>query len=86
MNIPVKEEALEIEDIIDSIKNNTLTEAFGSGTVAVVVPISELIYKNKNYRINYLIIGPNTQILYKSLTDFQYGTTPDSHNWMTPVD
>lgn len=86
MNIPVKEETLEIEDIIDSIKNNTLTEAFGSGTVAVVVPISELIYKNKNYRVNNFNIGPITQKLYKSLTNIQYGTIPDFHNWMTPVD
>ena len=44
MNIPVREEALAIDDIVKSIINGTITECFGSGTAAVIAPIGELIY------------------------------------------
>ena len=86
MNIPVREEAVGIEDKINGIKNNTLTEAFGSGTAAVVIPIGELVYKDTSYRINDFHIGTITQKLYTSLTDIQHGHVSDPHNWMVPVD
>lgn len=85
MDIPCKEEALSIDDIITGIKNGSLTECFGAGTAAVVAPVGELLYRNETYQINGFEPGPITQKLYKTLTDIQWGRTKDPHNWIVKI-
>ena len=86
MNIPVKEEALAIDDIIEGIKNGTTTECFGSGTAAVIAPIGEFIYEGKNYTINDSKVGKVTQLMYNTLVNIQKGHIKDRHGWIVPIE
>ena len=43
-NIPVREESISIEEIFAYQQNNSLNEAFGTGTAAVISPIGQLIW------------------------------------------
>jgi branched-chain amino acid aminotransferase len=43
----VEEKQISIDEVITASENGTLTEAFGTGTAAVVTPVGELCYKDK---------------------------------------
>lgn len=81
--IPIKEEQLRIDDVIQSIDNGTLTEMFGSGTAASVCPVSELVYKDKHHVINKGEIGPITKRLYDTIVGIQRGRVEDKYHWVT---
>ena len=85
LGIPLKEKALEITTIVESIKSGNLTEIFGIGTAASIAPVGELKFKNDVMRINDGNIGPITQSLYNELTGIQYGEIEDRHGWIFPI-
>ena len=77
----VTERAVSIEEIAQAVDDGRLSEAFGSGTAAVISPIGELKWGNKNMIINRGSIGPVSQNLYDSLTGIQWGVLPDTFGW-----
>ena len=80
--ITVEERLLSIEELMDAGHNGTLTEAFGTGTAAVISPIGELYYKGDEIIINCFETGPLTHKLYETLTKIQWGLIPDSYGWI----
>lgn len=80
--ITVEERLLSIEELMDAGHNGTLTEAFGTGTAAVISPIGELYYKGDEIIINGFETGPLTHKLYETLTKIQWGLIPDSYGWI----
>ncbi len=83
--VPVEEERITIDEVTNAICQNRMTEAFGTGTAAVVSPVGELFYDEKNYIINGGAMGPLSKKLYDTLTGIQYGELEDTHNWIVPV-
>ncbi len=81
----VEERQVSIDEVITASENGTLTEAFGTGTAAVVTPVGELIYKNKHMVINGGKVGKITQRFYDDLVAIQYGTKKDPYNWLVKV-
>ncbi|MGF0040101.1 branched-chain amino acid aminotransferase [Peptoniphilaceae bacterium SGI.131] len=81
----VKEEAISIDDLMEYGKNGRLKEAWGTGTAAVVSPMGELFYKGESIIINDFKTGPLTQMLYKELTDLQWGRSQDEYGWVHEV-
>lgn len=77
----VDERRISVEEVIEALENNTLTEAFGCGTAAVISPIGTLVYNGKSYVINNNEIGSLTQKLYDTLTGIQWGKTEDKKGW-----
>ncbi len=77
----VKEEALTIETVIETIKSGNLTEAFGAGTAASIAPVGELYYNDEIFRINNNEVGPISEDLYQTLTGIQYGRIKDPYGW-----
>ena len=75
----VSERRLSIEDA------GKLTEAFGSGTAAVISPIGELKWDEKVMTINNGEIGTISQHLYDTLTGIQWGKLPDPYGWTVEV-
>lgn len=71
-------------------KNGKLTEAFGTGTAAVVSPVGELAYRDKHIMIGDKSvnngIGELTMKLYNTLTGLQWGRIEDTHGWVTDID
>ncbi len=80
--VPVEERKLSIDEVIESINNKTLTEAFGTGTAAVISPVGSITYKNITYNINDNKIGNLTKELYDELTGIQWGKIEDSFGWI----
>ena len=78
----VSEERLAIADIFDDIRSGKLTEAFGTGTAAVISPVGALCWKDERLTITGGEIGPVAQKLYDTLTGIQYGVLPDENGWI----
>ncbi|MFX1253764.1 MAG: branched-chain amino acid aminotransferase [Promethearchaeota archaeon] len=77
----MEERRLSIHEITKGINDGTLTEAFGSGTAAVITPVGELFFDNEPHQVNQGKIGKITQQLYDEITGIQKGRIPDEYGW-----
>lgn len=82
MGYETSEERISIDDVIADIKSGKLTEAFGTGTAAVVSPVGRFCYKGETVTVGGGGIGKVTQSLYDELTGIQFGRIPDKNNWI----
>ena len=85
MGYEVVEERLAIADIFADAKSGKLTEAFGTGTAAVISPVGTLAWKDEILTVGDGNIGPVAQRLYDTLTGIQYGRVADDHGWVTKL-
>lgn len=83
--IEVEERKLSVDELIQANKDGTLTEAFGTGTAAVISPIGELNDDGNIMILNDGKIGPISQKLYDILTGIQWGKIEDTHGWIVKV-
>jgi branched-chain amino acid aminotransferase len=74
------------ERLIEAAELANCTEAWGSGTAAVISPIGEIVYNGNKISVNNGQIGELTQKLYDYLTGIQWGRIPDPFGWTVPVD
>lgn len=84
-NIPAVEKRITVDELIEAVENNTLEEAFGTGTAAVISPIGLLCINGKEYKINNGKIGEVSQMLYDTITGIQSGEKEDEFNWIYEV-
>jgi branched-chain amino acid aminotransferase len=80
--IKVTERRISIDEIFEVGKRGSLTEAFATGTAAVISPIGVLATDEKSIVINNEDIGELSQMLYDTLTGIQYGEIPDEFGWI----
>ena len=83
--LKVSERPLSIKELIQGIQSGEVKETFGTGTAAVISPISDIHYQGKSYQIAKGQIGQFTQRLFDDLTSIQYGKTKDPFGWIQPV-
>lgn len=81
----VEERQVSLQELIDAQKQGTLTEAFGTGTAAVIAPIGELA--SEDFKISFASadksgMGPVASKLYQQITGLQTGSEPDTDNWL----
>jgi branched-chain amino acid aminotransferase len=81
----VEERPITIDEVIEGLGNGKVTEAFGSGTAAVISPVGSLQYKGKDYLVNNNQVGKITQELYDKLVNIQYGNAPDTFGWVQEI-
>ena len=81
MNIKVTERRIEFQEIIDAHKTGKLQECFGTGTAAIISPVGQLTYKDKDMVINDGKIGTLSQKLFDTILDIQYSDIPDPKGW-----
>lgn len=81
MGMPVEERRVSLAEIEQGLKNGTVTEAFGSGTAAVVAPIAVINIHGHDHQIP--VAGPESfQLRVKAkLNNIRMGTEPDLHGW-----
>ncbi len=82
MGYQVEERLISIDEVIEGITDGKLTEAFGTGTAAVISPVGSLYYKGKNYIINNNEVGAVTRSLYERLVNIQLGKAEDKFGWV----
>ncbi len=83
--LKVSERRITIEELDRANDQGRVLEAFGTGTAAVISPIGELKWGEKQMVFNGGKIGSLTQRLYDTLTGIQYGRLPDPHGWSVTV-
>ncbi|HTP65154.1 MAG TPA: branched-chain amino acid aminotransferase [Geobacteraceae bacterium] len=81
----VEERQLDIEDLLADVRSGKVTEAFGSGTAAVITPVGHLAYRDELNQIGSGGVGPLTQNLYDTLTGIQYGRIEDKFGWIKKI-
>ncbi len=82
MGYSVEERALTVDEIMDGVKTGRLTEAFGTGTAAVVSSVGQFTFRDRTVALGNGQTGELTLKLYQTLTGIQYGRLPDTHGWI----
>ena len=80
-----EEARLNVHDIFADAKSGKLTEAFGTGTAAVISPVGVLAMEEEKITLGDGGIGPVAQKLYDTLTGIQYGRLEDKFNWIVKL-
>jgi branched-chain amino acid aminotransferase len=81
-DIPVEERTISIDELVEAYENGELVEAFGTGTAAVISPIGELFFKEKELKLNDGKTGPLATRVYDFITGLQVGRTADPFGWV----
>lgn len=85
-NIPVAERPITIDEVIAAHQDGSLQEIFGSGTAAVISPVSHLAWQNNVLTVGEGRVGPMAQRFYDTIIDIQYGQAEDPFGWIVPVE
>ncbi|BAV95048.1 branched-chain amino acid aminotransferase [Ichthyobacterium seriolicida] len=84
--IDVEVRILTVTELINAFKENTLIEAFGSGTAATVSRISVISHRGVEYKLPEIKDSDSyAEILKKELLSIQNGEGEDIFNWVTQV-
>jgi branched-chain amino acid aminotransferase len=84
--ISVTERKISLEELYEAYEQGKLEEAFGTGTAAVISPVGELNWGDRNMVINNREIGELSKKLYDTLTGIQTGKVEDLLNWTVEVE
>ena len=81
LGITVEERRVSVDEIEEAFKKGTITEAFGSGTAAVVSPIATINIEGVDY--NLPPAGPDSvqQRAKQKLSNIRYGQEADVYGW-----
>jgi branched-chain amino acid aminotransferase len=81
MHVKVEERPISINELQQAFYSNTIQEAFGTGTAAVVAPIKTINIKGVDF---HLSVYSHENISYKlkqQLELVRTGQAPDLFNW-----
>ena len=81
----VREAPIAIDDFRRRATTGGITEAFASGTGAVVAPIGHVRDGDAIWTIGGGAAGPVTRRLRAALLDLQEGRAPDPYGWRIPL-
>lgn len=83
--VDVQERRISAEELYEAHAAGRLSEAFASGTAAVISPIGEFSWAGKVITLSGGEIGPLAGRLYDTLTGIQYGRLDDPFGWVTEI-
>jgi len=86
LGLTVEERQIDINGLMADIRDGKVTEAFGSGTAAVITPVGKLCYKAEVLQLTGGKVGEITQKLYDTLTGIQTGRLNDDFSWVRIVE
>jgi branched-chain amino acid aminotransferase len=79
--IKANERRISMDEIIAAAADGSLTEAFGSGTAAVIAPVGEFLYQERSIVIGGGKTGSIAQRFFDGIQQMQRGILPDTHGW-----
>lgn len=82
----VEERRISIDEVVNGIKHGGMTEAFGTGTAAVIAPVGSLCYQDEVLCVGNGGIGPVTQRLYDTVVGIQKGIIADPYGWTMDIE
>ena len=81
----LEERQIDINDLMADIRSGMVTEAFGSGTAAVITSVGHLAYLGETHQVGEGGVGRLTRKLYDTLTGIQYGRIEDPFGWIRKI-
>jgi len=83
--LKVTERRISIDEVLNGLKDGSVTEVFGAGTAAVISPVGVLSYKEEEYQVGNGETGPFANRFYEHLTGIQYGKEADPFGWVESI-
>ncbi|MDW5290512.1 branched-chain amino acid aminotransferase [Formosa sp. PL04] len=83
-DINVEVRPIKVSEIVEASKNGSLKEIFGSGTAAVVSPISAFSHKGESYEIPKQEKSFSS-IFKEKLLNIQYNKSEDPYGWRQSI-
>lgn len=83
--VKVEVRPVSLKEIVEAHDHGELKEVFGTGTAASISPVGELGFEDRTIKINNGQPGEVAQMLFKTITDIQYGRTADNMGWTIEV-
>ncbi|MCV2231500.1 branched-chain amino acid aminotransferase [Acholeplasma manati] len=80
----VSERDMTVDELLEHINNNEVSEAFGTGTAATISPVGLIEYKGTNYHISD-DIGPVAKRLYETFNDIKTKSDAPHREWVQIV-
>jgi branched-chain amino acid aminotransferase len=85
MGLKVTERQISIDEVVAAADNGTLQEIFGSGTAAVISPVSLFRYQGKDYTVADGKTGAVAGKLFEEITGMQTLKRPDPYGWVVNI-
>lgn len=85
LGIPTLERPIAIEELVQATREGRVTEAFGSGTAAVLAPVQEIGYYDQLLRFPDVEDWQIAPKLKAHMEGIRSGVLPDPFGWMYPV-
>ena len=83
--VTVEERKISVNELIDGIKSNTITELFGVGTAATITPISAVSYANIDYTLSDYTQWEFSNKAKAFLEALKRGELEDEFGWIEEV-
>ena len=80
LKINVEERKISVSEVVIAAQSGSLKEMFGTGTAAVISPISGFGYQEKDYDLPVLE-NSFAALLKKTITDIQTNKSEDPYGW-----
>ena len=81
----VEERKVSVTEIIEALKMGTLKEVFGTGTAAVISPISVINFEEIDYQIPQPTIESFSSKAGKLMYDIKHGLAEDRYGWIVKI-
>jgi branched-chain amino acid aminotransferase len=79
MGVRVEERRISVDELKQGLKDGSITEVFGTGTAAVVIPINKIGIQNEQFNIGGSF---DTMVkLNRKLSEIRNGSEPDTQGW-----
>jgi branched-chain amino acid aminotransferase len=85
LELGIEEREIEIDEVLNGLRDGTITEIFGAGTAAVISPVGVLKTDDEELHVNNDEVGPIAHKLFDNLTGIQYGRIPDPFGWVQTI-
>ena len=81
LGMTVEQRKVSVAEIEEAFKNGSITEAFGTGTAAVVSPIATINIHGVDYDLPAVGVESFQLRVKEKLTSIRLGFEPDVHGW-----
>jgi branched-chain amino acid aminotransferase len=81
----VEERKIAVAELVEGLKNRSVTEAFGVGTAATIAPIERIGFEGVDYELPPVEKREFSNRVYKELDAMKRGLAPDPFGWIVKM-
>ncbi len=85
LDIDIEIRKVSVKEIIDSLDNGSMTEAFGAGTAATIAPIKIIAFQSKKYNLPENNKLTFSKMILDYLNNLKFGKIDDKFDWVNKL-